>query len=116
MLEERFRDVRTGYRLSHTLILAFTARELSHYAPGHAHRIKMLGTATTAKPQELRYQSAKRPMDMDSPRYFTPDINFTVGLISTARSTAAPNETRATVPNSVGSGIDSYTDAATPAR
>jgi len=48
--------------------------------------------------------------------HFTPDINLTVGLISTANSTAAPNEIAPTTPNSVGSGIDSYSDAAVPAR
>ena len=49
-------------------------------------------------------------------RYFTPDISLTVGLMSTASTAAAPNEMHATTPNSVGSGIDSYSDAAVPAK
>src|SRR5579872_1514831 len=39
--------------------------------------------------------------------YFTPDISRTVGLISNTITTAPPIPSAATVPNSVGSAIDS---------
>jgi len=40
-------------------------------------------------------------------RYFTPPINFTVGLIRTINTAVATNEIIATEPKSVGSGMDS---------
>lgn len=38
--------------------------------------------------------------------YLTPDINFLVGLTSSAKTTAAAKGTRALIPNSRGSGIE----------
>ena len=55
-------------------------------------------------------------MNMSMVRYFTPDINFTVGFTSNTNIAAAPSEMPATTPNKVGSGMDSYSDAAVPAR
>src|ERR1700722_3201663 len=48
--------------------------------------------------------------------YLTPDINFTVGFTSSTNTAAAPSEMNTVTPNSVGSGNDSYSDAAVPAR
>jgi hypothetical protein len=58
--------------------------------------------------------AAQCPINMDG--YFTPDINFTVGFTSSTSTAAAPSEMHTTTPNSMGSGIDSYSDAAVPAR
>lgn len=38
--------------------------------------------------------------------YLTPDINFRVGLTSSAKTNAAAKGTRALIPNSRGSGIE----------
>src|ERR1700674_4016201 len=65
--------------------------------------------------------SASAPYDA-SPRtcgkasgHFTPDINFTVGLISTASTSAAAMLKPATAPNSVGIGMETDMDSALPA-
>ena len=47
--------------------------------------------------------------------YDTPDINFLVGLTSSAKISAAANGTAALMPNSFGNGIDPKRDPALPA-
>src|SRR5262249_14757695 len=47
--------------------------------------------------------------------HLTPDMSRTVGLMRRVRATAATIVEPATVPNSVGSGIELYSDAALPA-